>query len=82
MSKRTGNICSWMLRLFLCVFMILSLFGCQRQEQLPEDASEDHGEDSEIIENDSDIVFTGRVDRLQMPKYYMMMDGFILPFSK
>ena len=32
-----------------------------------------------IIESDSDIVFTGRVDWSQMPKYYMMMDSFILP---
>ena len=33
----------------------------------------------DIIENDPDIVFTGRVDRSQMPKYYLMMDAFILP---
>lgn len=33
----------------------------------------------EIIENDPDIIFTGRVAWTQMPKYYMMMDGFILP---
>ena len=33
----------------------------------------------DIIENDHDIVFTGRVDRSQMPKYYLMMDAFILP---
>lgn len=32
-----------------------------------------------ILESDSDIVFTGRVDWSQMPKYYMLMDGFILP---
>lgn len=33
----------------------------------------------DIIDNDSDIVYTGRVDRSQMPKYYLMMDVFILP---
>ena len=53
MSKRTGNICYWMLRLFLCVFMIFSLFGCRQQEGSPEDASEDRGGDSEIIEDDA-----------------------------
>lgn len=33
----------------------------------------------DVIEKDPDIVFTGKVERSQMPKYYMMMDGFILP---
>lgn len=33
----------------------------------------------EIIENDPSIIFTGRVEWINMPKYYMMMDCFILP---
>lgn len=32
-----------------------------------------------LINNNQDILFTGRVERAEMPKYYMLMDVFILP---
>ena len=36
-------------------------------------------ESFEIINSDKDIIFTGSVERSNMPKYYMLMDVFILP---
>ena len=53
MSKRTESFFRRILILFLGIFMILALFGCQQEEQPAEAVSEDYGGDNEVIEDDT-----------------------------
>lgn len=51
MSKRTESVFRRILILFLGMFMILTLFGCQKEEDVTEDVSEDYGGDNETVED-------------------------------
>ena len=51
MSKRTESVFRRILVLFLGMFMILTLFGCQKEEDVTEDVSEDYGGDNKTVED-------------------------------
>lgn len=53
MSRKTESFFRRTLILFLGMFMILALFGCQKEENPTEVIPEDHGGDNEVIEDDT-----------------------------